>query len=216
MFYLNEKNVRMKLKNALPILALISITNFVFAQDTIKVTNNYGSENREIQDLIDFENIYIEKLNFEGEKLKGKQYEINLQEFVNGKLISVSKLFDGSESDYFKIASDKESLKFFFSMTDGNLKTYIRGQKFGSKKSYFKLNDESDKYALKDFFGSKSELNIDINSKQEIPIFAIITPTIHKDGSGSYCEVVQSNVKPENLGEHFNIPHYFLVTIRFK
>lgn len=99
-------------------------------------------------------------------------------------------------------------------MSDGELKTYIRGEKFGSRKSYFKLISDSDKYALKDFFGSEKELNIDLKKKNAV--FAIITPTIHEDGSGSYCEVAQSNIAPEKLGEHFKIPHYFLITITFK
>lgn len=51
------------------------------------MTNNYGSENKEIQNLIDFENIYIEQLNFESENLNGKYYQINLEEFKNGKHI---------------------------------------------------------------------------------------------------------------------------------
>lgn len=190
------------------------ITNFATAQNTIKMTNNYGSENNEIQDLIDFENIYIEQLNFESEKLKGKFYVITLEEFKNGKLVSSSTLFDGSETDYFKIGTAKESIKFLFKLSDGKLKTYIRGQKFGSKKSYFKLNSDSDKYALKDFFGSKEELNLELNKKNAV--FAIITPTIHKDGSGSYCEVAQSDIIPEKLGEHFKIPHYFIINIEFK
>lgn len=190
------------------------ITNFANAQNTIKMTNNYGSENNEIQDLIDFENIYIEQLNFESEKLKGKFYVITLEEFKNGKLVNSSTLFDGSETDYFKIGTAKESIKFLFKLSDGKLKTYIRGQKFGSKKSYFKLNSDSDKYALKDFFGSKEELNLELNKKNAV--FAIITPTIHKDGSGSYCEVAQSDITPEKLGEHFKIPHYFIISIEFK
>ena len=88
------------------------ITNLTLAQDTIKMTSNYGSENSEIQDLIDFINIYIEKLNFQSEKLKGKFYIINLEEFNSGKLVKTTTLFDGSETDYFKIDTDKESLKF--------------------------------------------------------------------------------------------------------
>lgn len=72
------------------------------------------------------------------------------------------------------------------------LKTYIRGKKFGSKK----------------------ELNISLDKKNAV--FEIITPTIHKDGSGSYCEVAQADEKPEKLGEKFKIPHYFLINITFK
>ena len=196
------------------LLPLLIFTNIMFAQNTVKMTNNYGSENREIQDIIDFENIFIEKLNFEGESIKSKSFVISLEEYKNGKLENNSILFNGAESDYFKIGSDNESLKFFFKMTDGKLKTYIRGQRFGSKKSFFKLYEESEKYALKDFFGSKSELNLDIDKKNAV--FAIITPTIHKDGSGSYCEVAQSNIEPEKLGEHFKIPHYFIINIEFK
>lgn len=202
----------MKFKNLFLLITLAA--NFSFAQNTIKVTNNYGSENADIQNLIDFENIYFEQLNFEGKDIERKQYLISIQEFKDGKLINKSVLFDGSDSDYFKIKTDKESLKFLFKMTDGKLKTYIRGTKFGSKKSYFKLKSDSDQYALKDFFGRNKELNID--SKQETAIFAIITPTKHADGFSSYCEVVQSDIKPENLGTHFKIPHYFLITIQFK
>lgn len=202
----------MKFKNFLLLLSLVA--NFTFAQNNIKVTYNYGSENKDIQNLIDFENIYFEQLNFEGKDLIGKQYLINLQEFKNGKLISKSVLFDGEGNDHFKIKSEKESLKFLFKMTDGKLKTYIRGSGFGSKKSYFNLKDDSDQYALKDFFGNKKEL--DLVANQETAVFAILTPTKHDDGSSSYCEVVQSDIKPENLGTYFKIPHYFLVTLQFK
>jgi len=203
-----------KTKIKILLLTLLVISNTAFAQEGIKMTNNYGSENSEIQDIIDFENIYIEKLNLESKELIGKFITVSIDEYKKGEFKKTSILFDGSESDYFKISSDKESLKFFFKMTDGKLKTYIRGQKFGSKKSFFKLNEESEKYALKDFFGSKTELNLDVSRKNAV--FAIITPTIHKDGSGSYCEVAQSNIEAEKFGQHFNIPHYFIINIEFK
>ena len=77
------------------------------------MTNSYGSENQEIQNLMDFEKIYTERLNFASEELKGKHYEVSLEEFKNGKLIKTSALFDSSESDYFKIDSNSESLSFF-------------------------------------------------------------------------------------------------------
>ncbi|HAR72181.1 MULTISPECIES: hypothetical protein [unclassified Empedobacter] len=196
------------------IFSLFLISNFAFSQNTIKMTYKYGSDNGEIQDIIDFENIYIETLNFEGDLLNGKNYQINLEEYKNGKLTTKKLLFDSSESDYFKINSNSLSLKFFFKMSDGKLKTYIRSNLFGTKKSYFNLMNDSDKYALKDFFGEKKELTINPNKKNAV--FAILTPTIHPDGSGSYCEVAQSDIAPEKLGEHFKIPHYFLVTINFK
>ncbi|PZU89458.1 MAG: hypothetical protein DI529_04530 [Chryseobacterium sp.] len=196
------------------ITAILTFLSILALSQTIKVTQNYGSTTPEIQELMNFQNIYTEKLNFESKNLKGKSYIINLEEYSDGKIVHTVILFDGTETDYFKIDSTKESLMFFFELSNGKLKTYIRGKKFGSKKSYFKLYDDADKYALKDFFGNNKELNMD--SQKKNVVFAIITPTIHKDGSGSYCEVVQSDVKPEDLGSHFKIPHYFLVTISFK
>jgi len=202
----------MKLKFNLLVLLLI-ISNSVFSQKTVKMTCNYGINNKDIQELTDFEGIYIEQLNFEGENLNGKSYIIKIIEFKEGKKINSSTLFD-DKSDYFKINSDSVSLKFFFKLNDGELKVQIRGNNFLSKKTYFKLYNDEYEYALKDFFYNKSELNIDLSKTNAV--FAIITPSIHKDGSGSYCQVVQTDVTPEELGTHFKIPHYFIVTIEFK
>lgn len=76
------------------IFSLFLISNFAFSQNTIKMTYKYGSDNGEIQDIIDFENIYIETLNFEGDLLNGKNYQINLEEYKNGKLTTKKLLFN--------------------------------------------------------------------------------------------------------------------------
>ncbi len=203
----------MKLKYILFTLTII-MSNVVFSQNTIKMTNNYGSTNNDIQDLIDFENIYIEQLNFEGINLKNKFYQISIEEYIDGNLKNSSILFDGNEADIFKINSNEESLKFFFKLNENKLKIFIRGKKFGSKKSYFNLTNNSDTYALKDFFGNKKQLDLEIGKKNAV--LAIITPTIHEDGTGSYCEVAQSTIQPEKLGKEFKIPQYFIISITFK
>lgn len=202
------------MKKRVLLFLLFSVSQLHYSQKYIIMTNSYGSENQEIQNLMDFEKIYTERLNFASEDLKGKDYEVSLEEFKNGKLIKTSALFDSSDSDYFKIDSNSESLSFFFKLSDGKLKTYIRGKKFGSKKYYFELDSDSDEYTLKDFFGDKKEVTIDFQKKNAV--FAIITPTLYKDGSSSYCEVAYSGIAPEKFGEHFNIPHYFIVSIKFK
>ncbi|WP_338792939.1 hypothetical protein [Bernardetia sp. MNP-M8] len=197
----------------LAINLLIGFTNFVFCQD-VKVTASYGSKNQEIQDIIDFQNIFIEKFNFASDSLIGKWFEVNIQEYKDGNLVNTTLIFDGSESDYFKIDSSEMSIKIFTDINDSNLITSIFGKRFRSKKMDFELTEDSKRYVLKDFFGSNDEIQVSL--KQEFPILAIITPTLRKDGSSSYCEVVQSNIKPEELGKHFDIPHYFLITMKFK
>ena len=66
----------------------------------------------------------------------------------------------------------------------------------------------------KDFLGNRPEIKVSTNGSHAL--FAIITPTIHKDGSASYCEVAQSGIAPKDLGKTFNIQHYYIVKIEFK
>ncbi|MCI6160656.1 MAG: hypothetical protein MR681_04875 [Prevotella sp.] len=195
-------------------IVLTFLTSIAFAQNNIRMTYDYGSESKELLDFTDFENIFVEQLNFQGQALAGKTYIIGLEEYENGKLKDTTMLFDGAEDDYFKITSDSESLKFFFKLANGKLKTFVKGKKFGSKKAYFNLKTVEDAYILKDFFGSQKEIFLKPFVKNAV--FAIISPTVHADGFGSYCEVVQSGVNPEDFGNQFGIPHYFLVTIVFR
>lgn len=195
-------------------IVLTFLTSIAFAQNNIRMTYDYGSESKELLDLTDFENIFVKQLNFQGQALAGKTYIIGLEEYENGKLKDTTVLFDGAEDDYFKITSDSESLKFFFKLANGKLKTFVKGKKFGSKKAYFNLKTVEDAYILKDFFGSQKEIFLKPFVKNVV--FAIISPTVHADGFGSYCEVVQSGVNPEDFGNQFGVPHYFLVTIVFR
>ena len=57
------------------IFSLFLISNFAFSQNTIKMTYKYGSDNGEIQDIIDFEN---------------KTFSIKTLTFDNGILVNVS------------------------------------------------------------------------------------------------------------------------------
>lgn len=198
------------------ILLVLLSCKICLSQQTVKMTNEYGAENTELQEILDFNSTFVEKLIFEGEELKGKFFEINLKEFRKGKLVKTENLFDGSEADFFKIDSTIAFFKTFVLIEDEKLTIAFRNQKFGSRKSKFKLDKIKDfnNYVLKDFFGRENKLDIPLND--EFSIFAIITPTIHANGSASYCEVVQSDVKPEELGNHFKIPHYFLITMRLK
>ncbi len=188
--------------------------NLLSAQTKIKVKTKYGSENTEIQNLYNFENIFVQQFCFKSEKLKGKSYLIKLLEFKKGKKVNSTILFDGTESDYFKINSNETSLKFNVKLDNEKLKIQIATDKFISKKLYFELKEEDDKYVLKDFFGRNSEIKIDIDKSTSI--LALITPFINEKGFGSYCDVANSKINPNKLGKHFKLPHYFLINIEFK
>ena len=77
----------------------------LFAQNPVKMTSHYGSDSSEINDLMEFESIYTETLYFESDSIRNKFYEINIREYKNGKFIRESNIFDGQESDHFKVNS---------------------------------------------------------------------------------------------------------------
>jgi len=69
-------------------------------------------------------------------------------------------------------------------------------------------------YLLKDFQENKEFVTVPL--QEEFPILAIITPVKQPDGSSSYCEVAQSEIPPDQFWKHFKIPHYFIITMKFK
>lgn len=191
-------------------LLSIIVSQLSYSQKTVKMTATFGSKNNDITELMYFQDVAMENFTFESPQIKGKYYEITLKEYRNGKLVNTKQLFEGS--GYFEIDSTATSFRFYTQMEDRKLKTFIKGDGYGSRKQFFDLDEG--KYFLKDFQGANKFTNVPLN--EEFPILAIITPTMHKDGSGGICEVAQSGVAPEKLGEKFNIPHYFIISMQFK
>lgn len=199
---------------ACTLLLFLGVSIVGFAQETAAMTIEPGFENNDLQGILSFENLFLDKLIFEGKAIKGKSYSIEIIEYVNGKESSREVLFDGRESDFFNIRSEKETMSFYAKLDQGKLKVQMHGNGFRSKKMYYELKADADIYALKDFLGSKETITVDLEKKH--PVLAMITPTVHKDGSSSYCEVVQCNVATDQLGKHFKIPHYFIMSIQFR
>ena len=56
--------------------------------------SEFGSKNNEINSLLLFQDIGVEKLSFESSDILGKFYEIKLKEYKKGKLVNIKKLFD--------------------------------------------------------------------------------------------------------------------------
>lgn len=180
---------------------------------TASMSLQYGTKNTELNQVLSFENINTETLIFKAPNLKGTYYQVFVKEYLNGKFIKKDTLFDGSELDLF--INETDSLRFnFYSKTANNtLKLQLQEARFQSKKLLYNLNITQHEYVLKDFLTKKT---VDVPIGEPFYIFAIITPTIHKDGSGSYCQVAYSKTNPENFGTEYNIQHYFLIEMVFK
>lgn len=203
--------MKIQIKSILAIILLFSIK--CISQETIKTSVQYGVKDIELQQVLLFQNITIETFTFEQEKIKNKSYQVFVKEYIKDSLVSKSLLFDGTETDYFKIKDNTLTFKIFAQVFDEEIKLQLTANGFSSAQKKFDLLQNSHSYAVKDFFGPNQFVENPLN--EEFALQAIITPTIRPDGSGSYCNVVQAKIKPEELGKHFNIPHYFLVTIKF-
>lgn len=132
--------------------------------DVVNASIQNGLEDSNLQTLFDFENINYSEFSFQGESIKGKYFVIRMKEFSNGDLINTTTLFDESGNDYFKIDSTQTSFKFLSKIGREDLKTWIRGNRFGSEKLYFPIDEDNGNYVAKDFFGARTVLEKNINN----------------------------------------------------
>ncbi|MBC7891714.1 MAG: hypothetical protein H7Y12_05825 [Sphingobacteriaceae bacterium] len=195
------------------LLTLLLATASVSLAQSVDMYLKYGLGSQLQDQLAEFENVKVQTLTFVGPSLRGTYYQVLVKEFKNGVLAKTETLFDGGEIDFFKINSDTVNFRLFVK-ADEKVKLQLLEPRFSSKKLLFDVSDTKLNFALKDFMGNKPRM--EVKTGQKFYVFALITPTIHSDGSGSYCEVAQSGVDPEELGKKYNIPHYFLIEIVFK
>ena len=188
------------------------ILQSAFCQQTVKMTTVYGTNNKEINELLFFQEIGIETVTFTSPSLVNKSYEIIIREYTGGKLANTKKLLDGFPADYLKIDSTSTSLKFYTQIKDSKLILQIRMPHFVTGKRTFNLLTKDD-YIVKDFQADNKFVMVSLND--EFPVLAIITPA-DMGNEHSYCEVVQSEVAPENFGKIFNLPHYYIISMKFK
>jgi hypothetical protein len=203
------------MKNLLLLLltSLLTASN-IFAQSDIKMRVEYGSENVDLMSVLYFEEIGLGKMIFSGNDLKDKDYQISIKEFAGGKLVKTEVVFDSKEDAYFKVKGDKFIFRVLTKVTSENaVKFQFQFNGFSKQKEY-KIAPDQKEFALKSFLGSNTELSIPLNTNTYILTYMM--PYVKKDGSAQYCEVVQSGVKPEELGTKYGIPIYFLIDIKFQ
>ena len=195
------------------VLCAFIVAGSLFYGQNMKITSEYGSKDSFTNQLMEFQNITVEKINFSAPELVGKYPLVKIKEFKNGKLTKTEILLH--PETYVKIEKSDYNLRFFTELNDqsNTLKTYIRGERIGTARKSFPLISKSAEYAFKDLFGNQKELILDLS--KENTLFLITTPHPQANGFSSWCEIAQSDIAPEELGTHFKIPHYFLITIQF-
>lgn len=187
----------------------------IFGQSNATIETKDGLDFNDLQHILYFEGISNQKFNIKSDSLKGKNYQIIIKEFKQGKLSKTNIVFDSKEDEYFRIKTDSLSFAVLTKMTDFNyFKIQFQFNGFSSERKYTVQPSEKDKFALKSFFGSKTQLPINLNGINYF--LAYMMPYVRPDKSEAYCEVAQSGVPPEKLYYKYKIPHYFLIAIKFE
>ena len=202
------------MKNFIQGFLILYFSVNVYGQKVVKMISIYSTENKDLTSLMRFQNVSMENLLFESINLKGKSYEVNLKEYKNSKLVKTTSLLDGE--NFVEIDSTVFSLKVLSKIENNKITLFAETERMSGEKMKFKIENEkkSHSYVLKNFQGNKKYLDVPITG--EFPILAIITPVEMEKGYFSYCEIAQSEVPPEKYGEKFKLPHYFIITMKFK
>lgn len=195
--------------------AIISFSSLT-AQQTLELQTEYGSENKDMHELLRFEGIEIIDLKFTGEQLKEKNYTILIKEFTNGSLSNTDTLISSIKDSYLQpIEKDSFGFKFFVkTQLDNTIKMTSIFDRFSTNKEYA-IKSTKDNYALHDFLNGTEPMKIEIGKPTYI--MGYFLPYLDKEtGWKKYCEVSGSKHHPDDWGAVFNIPNYFLVEILFE
>ncbi|HJR73415.1 MAG TPA: hypothetical protein VJ806_07225 [Luteimonas sp.] len=199
---------------ALGLLLMAYGSSAVAADSDVRMRSQYGSENTDLQSVLYFEDIGYEKLTFSGRSLDGKDYAITVKEFVNGAPTKTEVVFDSKEDAYFKIKGEELAFRVLSQVTGANTVRFeFQFNGFRKRVEYPIAAGQKD-FAMKDFLGDQPELPIPLGTDTHVLTYML--PYAKDDGSTQYCEVVQSGVRPEELGKKYAIPRYFLIAIKFQ
>jgi len=198
------------------LLALISDASFAQKVDkNLKMTSNYGTEDKELNDLLRFDGIDFYKIRFSGIDLKGKSYSISVKEFWKGKMKSEKKVFDTkdlAEAGLDKINDTTLEMKVISKMTsDNKIKISFVSDKFSNTKEYKGLKTKD--YSLRNL---AEESKLPITYGGNFYFMAIILPYEREDGSKSWCQVGSNGKDIENWGKKYGVRHYLLFLMKFE
>jgi hypothetical protein len=201
------------MKKLIFILIFYPLLTFAQTEESkciIKMKTESGSENQELQDILNFEKIDYYKTEFIGADLKGKHYSLVVKEIWDGKVKHIDTILNTANNKYLKpLHSDTLSLRVIAKKTaEKKLKINFRFPQIGIEKTFEATR--SDHYSLRDF-GTR----ITIESNKPFYAFAYILP-YEKNDFKYYCDVENSGKNIESWGKEFGIKHYVLFEMNFK
>ena len=99
---------------------LIFVGHFSYGQSNAIIQTKHGLSIGDLQHLLYFESISLEKFSIKSNDLNGKNFQIIIKEFKNGNLIKTDTVFNSKEDEYFRIKSDSLPFEVLTKMSDLN------------------------------------------------------------------------------------------------
>lgn len=180
----------------------------------IKMTTDYGSENSEIRDILQFEGIEYLKLSFSGKDLADKSFHLSVKEVWNGVVKSDSTIINSAKMPFEELQKINDTIfkfKVISKLTDKNkLKMTFKFPRFSTSREFDAI--ESDDYSLRNVAETGA---VDINYNEKFYLLTYILP-YEKDGAKYWCAVESSGKEIEKWGKEFGIEHYLLFEMIFE
>ena len=180
----------------------------------ITMKSDYGSDNSEIRDILQFEGIEYLKLSFHGKELADKSYLLNVKEIWNGKVKSDSTIMNSKTiqfEQFQKINDTVFNLKIISKLTtDNKLKMTFKFPRFSTTRKFDAI--KSDDYSLRNVAEASGT---EIKYGERFYLLAYILP-YEKDGAKYWCAVESSGKDIENWGKEFGIEHYLVFEMIFE
>ena len=203
-------------KIAILVVAYLCFNSLEAQQNEIILNTEYGSDNKEIHELLRIQGVETIDLKFSGHGLKGKEYTILIKEFINGSLSKTDTLISTLQDSYLQ-PIDTTVFKFKFyvkTQLDNTVKMTSIFDRFSTNKIY-DIKKTKDDFALHDFLNGSNPMPIEIGKSTYI--LGYFLPYLDKEtGWKKYCEVSGSKYSPDEWGTVYDIPNYFLVEILFE
>lgn len=196
------------MKNHFILTFLLLLSIKIFSQE-ITLKAKYGSDNKELMNVLTFEGIDYHKVEFTHKELKNKHFKIFVKHIWEGKITKIDTLID-TQKHFGQSIIENETLSFDVlakKIKEDKLKIDFKFNKFENTKIYDATPSFDYSFRL---LADKTKIEF----KKVFPLFAYILP-YEKNGWKFYCAVDSSGKNVENWGKEFGIKHYIIYEMIF-
>ena len=178
------------------------------AQQAVTMHSEYGSKNREIAQLLEFQGIDQYRSSFNGESVKGRHFLLTVKSMWDGELTNTDTIINTVQyGDFAKISTDSLEIFVTGARMNDDLKVNFRFPKVAFSRKFKAV--VSDDYSLRPV-GDQTTFKPGVSS----PAYVFMLP-YEEGGVKYYCEVDKSGGNVEDWGRKFKLKHYLIFELKF-